>query len=105
MNSISSRYASALIMIENNRNCSINQQIVGLSKNKIKSINCWCMTRNLLGYLLCCSLAITVLISLGVMIIEISVLQLSGASPELVNKLIPDQVKRQMGLNLHLAVS
>lgn len=32
-------------------------------------------------------------------------LQLSGASPELANKLIPDQVKRQMGLNLHLAVS
>jgi hypothetical protein len=31
-------------------------------------------------------------------------LQLNGASPELVNKLIPEHVKRQMGLNfMHLA--
>jgi hypothetical protein len=46
-------------------------------------------------------LAVVILIVHSILLF---LLQLNGASPELVNKLIPDHVKRQMGLNLmHLA--
>ena len=46
-------------------------------------------------------LAVVILIVNSILLF---LLQLNGASPELVNKLIPDHVKRQMGFNLmHLA--
>jgi hypothetical protein len=46
-------------------------------------------------------LAVVILIVHSILLF---LLQLNGASPELVNKLIPDHVKRQMGLNfMHLA--